>query len=372
MKRREFILGATSSAGILLLDGAKAATPCSPILIGGGPGSCSAVDAETDWQSRISGPGVVWYHDFRSDAEVSAFRAINSDPDPNDSGPLPGTCIRQTSDGVTGGGCLEIRRPAGRGEPPGWWRPFSPLDTGSGKAVNDPGASGTIPVKPWNSSNNSIIRSHVNGWYGHPDLQDANFDGHVFYLQVRVKADPRRITGGNEQFTAGKFCWFTTAEGGQSLSNAEHVFWSYGNGGNDGSKNYLRCYALGATGIGPFDPLDQEQVPYDGIQPGSDSAVDWAYSGGWDTLLFRLQLGKIGVTSGADATHLIVFAANAGQTEYTKIWDQQYGVNAFEARGGLQAFLASSYNNGRDMPQEFWQRFDQFIFSHDFIPCPQV
>ena len=48
----------------------------------------------------------------------------------------------------------------------------------------------------------------------------------------------------------------------------EHVIWSYGHSGNQGDRNYLRIYSLGVTGIGAFDPLDDED-PSSRIQPGS-------------------------------------------------------------------------------------------------------
>src|SRR5688572_26582707 len=60
-------LGATSGGG-----GSSSATSGSSSSSGGGGGS--PADVEADWQARIGGPGVVWYHDFKSDDEVNAFR----------------------------------------------------------------------------------------------------------------------------------------------------------------------------------------------------------------------------------------------------------------------------------------------------------
>lgn len=336
----------------------------------------AASSAAADWQARISGPGVVWYHDFSSDAEVNAFRWTGGFSGGNDplavGSPRAGNCRRITSDGITGG-CLEVLRDAGTAEPSYWWRPFAPLDTGSGKAVNDPAASGSLTVRNWApTSGGSQLSNFQNGWYGHPSYQSAPyFDGHDFYLQVRVKMDLRRITGGNEANTVGKFVWITTAETAHSLSNGEHVIWSYGNGGNQGAQNYVRVYSLGVNGIGAFDPLDQEE-PGARIQPGSDSVSDWYYSGGWDTLLVHLRPGLINTTTGADATMLEIWAAHPGETSYTKIWAQEYGLGGYEARNGLQALILSAYNNSNNFPQAFWHRYAQVIFSKSFIPCPQV
>ena len=126
MKRREFILGATSSASLLLVNGARAATPCGPVLADASTiVPCPVGDVEADWLARTSGPGVVWFHDFRSDAEVDAFRwAGGYGNDPNDVH-RPGLCRRNVSDGITGGGCLELIYPVGSSAAPGWWRPFS-------------------------------------------------------------------------------------------------------------------------------------------------------------------------------------------------------------------------------------------------------
>lgn len=332
--------------------------------------------AAADWAARISGAGVVWYHDFSSDEEVNAFRWTGGFSGGNDplavGSPRAGNCRRITSDGITGG-CLEVLRDAGTAEPSYWWRPFAPLDTGSGKAVNDPAASGSLTVRNWApTSGGSQLSNFQNGWYGHPSYQSAPyFDGHDFYLQVRVKMDLRRITGGNAANAVGKFVWITTAETAHSLSNGEHVIWSYGNGGNQGAQNYVRVYSLGVNGIGAFDPLDQEE-PGARIQPGSDSVSDWYYSGGWDTLLVHLRPGLINTTTGADATMLEIWAAHPGETSYTKIWAQEYGLGGYEARNGLQALILSAYNNSNNFPQAFWHRYAQVIFSKSFIPCPQV
>jgi hypothetical protein len=40
-------------------------------------------------------------------------------------------------------------------------------------------------------------------------------------------------------------------------------------------------------------------------------------------------------------------------------------------RRGWNGLLLSTYNNNLNN-SEFWHRYDQVIFSKDFIPCPQV
>lgn len=350
-------------------------------FVGGGQNAQpGAQTLESDWIARSTGDGVMWAHDFRSDAEVNQFRNTNgygggNDPLANGSG---ATLLRRiTTDGMASGACVEaLVGPGTAGQGSYWWRPFSPMATpGNGRAVDDPGANGEISAKTWNPTDGgSQLSNWTQGWYGHPtyaNAQPSNFDGNEFYLQVVAKMDPRRITGGNAANSVGKFIWLTTAEGRQSLSAGEHVIWSYGTGGNDGTKNYFRVYALGVNGIGSFDPLDQEEAT-GRIQPGSESAVDWSWSGGWDTVLIRLRPGLISTTSGANSTLLEVWAAKEGETSYTKIWSQEYGLSGYEARNGLQALILGGYNNSASFPQQFFHRFAQVIFSRNFIPCPQA
>lgn len=332
-------------------------------------------DLDADYALRIAGPGVVWHHDFSTADEVDAFRwsaGYSGGNDPDASGSGATRLSRITTDSVTGGGCLQFLYPATTvPNSVYWWRPFAPMDSGNGRGESDPAASGQLTVRTWAPTDGgSQLDNFAYGWYGHPDGADSNFDGHDFYLQVRVKMDPRRITGGNASNTVGKFVWLTTAEGADSLSSGEHVIWSYGNGGNDGTENYVRVYALGVNGIGSFDPLDQEDAS-SRIQIGSDSATDWSYSGGWDTLLIHSRPGVVDTTSGSDSTLLEIWAAHENDTSYTKIWHQEYGLGGYEARNGLQALILGGYNNGRSFSQEFYHRFDQVIFSRDFIPCPQ-
>ena len=377
------------TATVTPTSGSASAQPVAlrPIVIGetgGEPQPPVVLDPfEADLRARAGGPNVVWFHFFDSVAELDAFRWMNGvGNDPNAGGAGANLASLLVGEGPCGSNCIQFLYPAGVSQPTTlWWRPLAPLNTGSGKSAADPAANGTLTVRSWNpTASTSHTSQFTFGWYGNPTYANADpshFDGNEIWLQIRVKADPRRITGGNEasQFGGGKFVWITTAEGANSLSGGEHVFWSYGRGGsaaNQGAdKNYLRCYVHQVTGIGAFDPLDQEE-PGTRIQPGSDSADDWYYSNNWDTLLINIRPGQLGVTSGENASRLRVYAAHDGETEYTKIWDQEYGISSYEARNGLQALILSAYNNSFDFPQEFWHRHAQPIFSKSYIPPPAV
>ena len=370
MKRRDFVLAASSSASILYLNPARALKPCPPILDGSTSNSpCPTIGAEADWISRISGSGVVWYHDFRSDAEVDAFRWVGGiGNDPNDLG-KPGTCIRNTSDGITGA-CLEIIHEVGTSNPASWWRPFSPLDTGSGKPVNDPGANGTLPAQIWDPTNPGQTEAWGDGarpgYYGHPNYHSANrFDGTEYYFQMRVKIDPSLSV--QSDFPPGKTLYFTLTE--KSLTGQEIVTES---ADNSWGVNMFSMYRSGSP------PLEGD-TPGGANQPGNENGLCdwsegpgacWSYSNGWDTLLYHIRPG---LNSGND-TVVRVWAAHPGETEYTKIWDQDTVDLGYEENWdfGHNALICSGYENTKSMNPATYHRYCQLIFSKDFIPCPQV
>lgn len=359
--------------------------------------SGSVSSLEDDWLARSVGPGVVWFHDFRSDAEVNAFRWTGGvGNDPNATGNArSGLTRRITTDGVTGA-CLEILRPAGTQENSHWWRPMSPIvGSGNGKGTDDPGAGSLTPQSYAATQGGSQVANWGNkGWYAHNSYHAANptyFDGDEYYLQMRVKMDPRRTTDGNIQ--GGKLFYQSITP--YSLSNQEIVTYSgaFLNPGAVGATNIHRMY-----GLGTFSALEEgDSLNRPGIQVGSDLAdyaagtpvycqlgedgfpggsinTCWAYSGGWDTLLYHLVPGRHNV----EETHIEVFAAHPGETSYTKIWDEIY-TTMYDPTDqfsnplpqGYNAIILSSYHNGL-YNSEFYHRFCQLIFSKSFIACPQV
>jgi len=113
MKRRDFIKTTFGLGGALVPVLANAGKPCPPSTtrVSGGTDTrsvCGApIDQEADWLARSRGPGVVWAHDFRSDAEVNNF--VKSPGGLTIGVHDPSLMAhRTTDDGVTGGGCLEI------------------------------------------------------------------------------------------------------------------------------------------------------------------------------------------------------------------------------------------------------------------------
>lgn len=398
MKRRSFL---KASAGLLGSWPAvrTMALPCppSPISAQGGTAAsttCSTVTAEADWllrsgqNSLAPQPGVVWFHDFRSDAEVNAFRwtgGVGNDPAATGNA-LSGYTRRITTDGVTGA-CLEILRPAGTTENSHWWRPLSPIvGTGNGRGSNDPGAGGTItPVSYAATQGGSQVQAYgQRGYYGHSSYQSGSiFDGTEYYLQMRVKMDPRRTANGNPQ--VGKLMYHSITD--YSLTNQEIVVYSgaFQTPSAVGSTNIFRMY-----GLGSFSSLEQGdslhrlgsqvgsalanygastpvycQLNEDGA-PGGSINTCWAWSGGWDTIMYHLVPGRNGVQE----THIEVYAAHEGETSYTKIWDEIF-TNVYDSAPpkGYNAIILSAYQNGQNC-SEFYHRYCQLIFSKQFIPCP--
>ena len=389
MKRREF-LSMASSLGAVLLPGYahSQSRPCPPPLLQidgqAVTSTCSSTNAEADWQRRTSGPGVVWFHDFRAEDEVNNFRwtpGYRGGNDPLAVGSSLAPLVRRnTSDGITGGGCLEIVRPSGSSDGSHWWRPFSPMiggRTGNGRTQDDPGAGGVLAAQDYAATDggSQISSWGDRGYYG--TAGPGPFDGREYYFQARVKIDPRRIQGDNASIDVGKLFYFTITD--FSASQQEIVVYSSGRVSNN---NYLRMY----RSVGP--PLDQDSpgVGVHGNQPGTqfgsvgDGVCRLDDDGGrltncwhwpendWATVMWHIRPG----THSGNDTLVEVFVAGPGETEYTRIWHQPGVDLPFSGDPqGHNAVICSVYHNGLNM-SEFWHRYDQLIFSREFIPCPQV
>jgi hypothetical protein len=274
------------------------------------------------------------------------------------------------NDGFGAGGCLEIYRPAGANEGSNWVRPFAPLTApGNGKTANDPGAGGTVPVRSWNATDGgSQTANFTYGWYGHTSYQSADpthFDGNEFWMQMRIKRDPRRVSGGNQSFMVGKLNYIAVAETSVGAPLQELVIYSNGgstSGQATAGQNSFRIYG----GAAYFEELSQEAGG--NIQPGGTSPIWQWNSGSWDTVMYHMVMGRRGI----DETLIEVSGAHAGETSFTKFWVQTFPYNGFDVRNGLQALICSTYNNAANMPQDYVERWTQIIFSKQPIPCPQV
>lgn len=348
-------------------------------------------DAAADWAARISGPGVVWYHNFDTPSEVNQFCWTNDSDgknDPNRVGSGSQYVTHQMSGGADGGGFMRLTYPLGSASGRGgsyWWRQLNPLTGASnGRGQNDPGASGTIALAtfaPTNLGAQTYNWGNASnpGWYMHPTHQASypgKFQGHDFWLQVRVR---RAQTPGappdsaNYSDITGKNVWLTTTNSsftaqelvtmGQSASN---------NNDQVGVPSRHNIY----VGQNFYDLAGQPNA----TTVLNNRTINWRYSGGWDTLLYHVTPGTSGGT-GANRTRVEVWAAKPGETSYTKIWDVTYtqgytsGTTSVGAPHlpGWNALILAIYHNGSAFTtSEFNFDYDQVIFSKETIPCPQV
>lgn len=204
-------MGRTSIPGLfacalgLVLTACGGSTESAPIASAPAPAPTPApapAPGGADWSSRISGSGVVWYHNFDTAAEVNQFRwtgGYNGGNDPLSKGSGSQFVTWQSSGGVGDGGFLRLTYPlgsvAGRGNSY-WWRPFNPLTgTTNGRGTNDPGANGALAPAAFNASDGSNTTNMWGlvsnpGWYANAAEQVANptkYQGTDFYVQIRTR-----------------------------------------------------------------------------------------------------------------------------------------------------------------------------------------
>jgi hypothetical protein len=197
--------------------------------------------------------------------------------------------------------------------------------------------------------------------------------------------DPNRISGGNSSVDVGKLFYFTRTD--RSATDQEIVVFS---GHPINGNNYFSMY----RSVSPSLASDPPGVSVHGDQPGTrygsvgDGICRFDDSGGrrancwfwpvneWVTLLWHIRNGTqsnpLGQGGANNDTLVEVWMARAGQTSYMKIWDQPNVDLPFDVQYGHNAVICSIYHNGENMPLQFYHRYDQMIFSRQFIPCPQA
>jgi hypothetical protein len=203
MKRRDFL---ARSAGLAcaVLPGIALAKPCPPTVLGGSGSSgllCPQGDAEADWLHRISDEGVVWYHDFRSAAEVDMFRwTLGTGQDLENEG--SDSRHRDTAiwvaddDGITGG-CMEVRqicRLDGVADlVASLLTRCAPPETVVTQMI--PAQMGRLVLGTWSPVQGKDLTwsSWKKGYYVHPSYESqypGQIDGNEFWVQMRIKQDP--------------------------------------------------------------------------------------------------------------------------------------------------------------------------------------
>lgn len=354
-----------------------------------------------DWANRISGPSVVWYHNFDAAAEVNQFRwtgAFGSGNDPSGLGAGANFITRVASGGADGGGFLRATYPAGgvNGGNSHWWRPYNAF-TGAtnGRGTNDPGASGTITPVAWPATSGSSTTSSWSanasnpGWYMHANHQAANpgkFQGSDFWLQVRVRRTGRPGAppdSGSFTHITGKCVWFNTTTFSNPAQELVTAGQSVGNGDQVGVYERHNAY-IAQSSANTFTFIGDQTPPATVVT--TNISINWRYSGGWDTLLYHLTPGPNGGTSDPNRTRVEVWAqhdpalfpAEAGQ--YVKIWDVYWGgvfdtspnSQGAPSLPGWNAIILGVYHNGSPFATSFNFDYDQVIFSKATIPAPTV
>ena len=350
------------------------------------------INPVSDFQTRISGASVVWYHNFDTAAEVNAFRwtgAFGSGQDPNAAGEGGNLVSWQASGGADGGSFLRISYPAGSSAGQGnsyWWRPFNPFSSGHGKAA-DPGANGTVSTRVWSAPSGSGTTnewagaSGNPGWYMHPTHQASNpgkFQGHDYYLQIRVRraSTPGAPPDNLPSYTniTGKHVWFSNTNYTYVVQELVGYGYSVGNGDQVGVQSRFNVYN-GQNFTSLFDGQPNDDIAV------SNLSVNWRYSGGWDTLLYHVTPGTNGGTS-SNRTRVEVWAQHdpslfpAESGVYTKVCDVTY-TQSFDNNGtgplpGWNALILAAYHNGSSFSTSWAFDYDQVIFSKATIPAPTV
>jgi hypothetical protein len=346
MKRREFLISTAGFAGAALpVVSLGAAKPCPEPTLGIDTGAsattaCSSTTAQADWQARITGPGVVWYHGFDTAAEVNAFRwtaGYGSGNDPNAKGD-GGTNVSWNNTDGPSGTCLEIIRSAGSNDPAVWWRPFSPLQApGNGRTTNDPGAN---PLAYTATDGGGQIAGWSKGVYG-----PSGDQGTEYWLQFRAKIDPQRAQGINVNIDAGKLTYQTLCE----VSNTQ--------------QELVTTSFEGSVGV-DFFAMYCHSNDY-AFLPGMPTNWQWPL-GQWSTVMYHVKPGN-----GGSNTLVEVWVAKTGETSFTQIYSDANCAVSYDSPKGYQALICSIYQNGENMTQ-FYHRFAQIIFSNQVIACPQV
>jgi hypothetical protein len=332
----------------------------------------SAAD-EADWAYRSTRFGVVINHDFRAQSEVDQFREdgdLSTVPNDEDLGyawAATNTVNWLVGDGITGGACMEITRPTGIIDGRNWYRPMSPLSSpGNGKATDDPADNGLLTLDadgawdPGPGGAHDRMPDWQAGNYGAENFEGGTpFDGRQFWIQYALKVDTRRFTGAtNSNQYGGKVQYVTRTDRSNVV---QELVTSYGRYGGTPVDIWDIYRGAGYTSIDsyvdtnpPLHNTNAEWVTYlVRVVPGSmeNESPPPPSSGGGNT---RLQVYR--QTPGTNHYDDHIIEINDMSMDYANLYTKAYN-----------AIILSGYFNNFNLT-EFWQRYDQLIFSRQWIP----
>jgi hypothetical protein len=433
MKRRDFLLRSAGVAGFVLPSFARGQTgPCPPPSIGVAGGttastSCQPGNAAADWAARSTGPGVVWAIDFsQSPGAVEKFllRAAST--------PASWTAL-DTTEGIQRGGALKQFCGAGARNSHKWPRPFSPFpadsthglpaDIGFTRGIGGNSAGVQWPYTGERPEATDYMKWR-HGLYGHSAywnttrewsdstpwewIQKPGSTSRDFYLQVRTKISASLFNIGNliANNHRGKHVYIDLCGGGNgelvSFSPAEHTSGSYVSHRSRFYTNFNGYDLEEMIGSGRAQPGS----PYEGTCSFGNASPNGCWTmpeNEWFTLLFHVVPGRQNTVMGTYQynpregylqaanrdTGVEIWAHRKGESGYTLIhrrlnsgandayaWyfsaTAEDHYNQTDGPKGFNEFEINAYMGSNNAPSEMaWTRwYDQIVFSHQFIPCP--
>lgn len=361
----------------------------------------AATTAEADWNARIAGSGVQWYTAFPDRTNVDRYRWDQNHPD-RDLNDDSNIWWEAGAGVIPGYGCVRISQgseiPPGRiAHATGWCRPFSPFP-------GDPGYVAGMPAPDF--ANDQSLFNWTVGWYGHRDYWSSwpnRFLGDEFYLQFRYKPSSSRssITTNAKNWRIAK-CYDTPIQeivqqshSGYPNRNILNLYSDFGaNHLNQpqqvGSSPDVTAFTNPPYPGAPFTTYKEQMGGlWDatcGYPNNNDPTKCFAYPADeWTTVLLHIKCGHFSNNPVPDLlshtncdTQIEVFVCtqsqiNAGDATYKTVITKNdfliFGETVYPQ--GWQAFqMDDRISDGGS--GSFTQRYDQVIFSHNFIPCPQI
>lgn len=306
-----------------------------------GSGAAMAATQLADWTSRSSAAAVRSFKRFAADADVTDYRHGAGTENAN------AHVYRDTTDGILGDGCLriDVNPSVGTSQFLAW---RFPLDS------------------TWSSVTQGIGSDHC-------------------YIQFRCKVNQAWLTAS----TGGGGCKLVNIAGynpaspnsSASFTNHEIVINNEGWGGyprcytraNDGSVNHLYI-PFGGSDFRMQSALDNGS----GVTPDaaryclfSDSQGCFFFTADeWLTILMHIRIGTYGGTSGNEFD---LWAARAGDTAYTKLFENRdFEIDSDPTyTGGLNGIWFLPFDTGRTAHSTTVSvKYDQLISSSEMIPVP--
>lgn len=396
--------------------------------------ACTVGSAAADWQARSTGPGVVWAEDFRNANAFNKFlirawdRPNDLTIDTNDGilgqGALHIHCeagsnvrskwMRPMCAFPAGSGTWTWTGGYGSIAPQPW---TTPADIGYTRGMSTGNPDGLQYTQP-GSLDNSYWHLYRYGLHGHSDYwNDTRFDPNTtpwewakpggktsaeFWVQYRAKLSPSFFEV--DTFTGGartKHAWIDLAGASYheiiSVLPGEAII---DDGGTQRTKRHLFLYTnRNGVDLATMKPGETYIAPGSAwantCTRGSGPNTCWeAPIGEWYTMLFhvipgrhnpQMPLNTFYPENYYDAcpykdTTVEVWAHRKGESGYTQLFSMSdipmaFASNYESGTNGPKGYnvitfdgYASSANQISTRAWDTW--YDQIIFSHEFIPCP--